>query len=41
MKLEKIIDSLKKYNLYESYKGNLVLDIDYISYDSRDIKKNA
>lgn len=41
MKLEKIIDSLKKYNLYESYKGNLVLDIDYISYDSRDIKKNT
>ena len=39
MKLEKLIDGLKNYNLYIS--GNADLNIDYISYDSRDVKKNT
>lgn len=39
MKLEKLINGLKDYDLY--VKGDGDLDIDYISYDSRDVKKNT
>lgn len=39
MKLTKIVEKLKEYDLF--IEGAYNLDIDYISYDSRDIKKNT
>ena len=36
MKLEKIVKKLKEYDLF--VEGSYDLDINYISYDSRDIK---
>ena len=39
MKIEKIVESLKNYNLF--VEGEFDLKVDYVSYDSRDIKENT
>ena len=39
MKLNKIVEKLKEYDLF--IEGSYDLDIDYVSYDSRDIKENT